>query len=176
MYVLVTGPPAAGKSYVARLLADELRLPLLVKDTIKDALVETLDPPDVEVSRRLGRAAVAALRAVAHDAGSGVLDSVWVDREQACEQLRWLPGALVEVFCRCDLQLMQARYLARAREHRPGYFDLQRSPEELWPESALEPLAGMWPVIEVDTSEDVSAAGLAEAVARLAGDRDGPRR
>ncbi len=176
MYVLVTGPPAAGKSYVARLLADQLGLPLLVKDTIKDALVETLDATDVEVSRRLGRAAVAVLRAVADDVGSGVLDSVWVDREQSREQLRSLPGALVEVFCRCDLQLMQARYRTRARDHRPGSFDLQRSPEELWPESALEPLAGPWPVIEVDTAEDVSAAGLAEAVARLAGDRDRSRR
>jgi len=122
MYVLVTGPPASGKTYVARLLADELGLPLLSKDTIKGALVESLGAGDVEASKRLGRAAVAALLAVAHEVGHGVLDSVWIDRERSRELLPKLPAPLVEVFCRCDVQLMESRYVARTREHPPGHF------------------------------------------------------
>jgi predicted kinase len=166
MYVLVTGPPASGKTYLARLLADEMRLPLLSKDTIKDALIETLGAVDVEASRRLGGAAVAALLAVAHEVGCGVLDSVCVDRTLWREQLPKLPGPLVEVFCRCQVQVMESRFLARATEPRPGYFDLQRSREELWPESSHVPLDGPWPVIEVDTSGEIAASDVAKAIVR----------
>jgi predicted kinase len=166
MYVLVTGPPASGKTYVARLLADEMSLPLLSKDTIKDALIGALGAADVEASKRLGRAAVAGLIAVAHEVGYGVLDSVWVDRERSREQLPGLPGPLVEVFCGCDVQLMESRFLARAREHRPGHFDLQRSREELWAESSLVPLDGPWPVIEVDTSREIAAEAVAIEIVR----------
>jgi dephospho-CoA kinase len=61
VYVLLTGPPASGKTYVSRLLASELGPPLLAKDTIKSALIERLGARNVEASRRLGWAAVAAL-------------------------------------------------------------------------------------------------------------------
>jgi len=169
MYALVTGPPASGKTFVSRLLADELDLPLLAKDTIKAALIERLGARDVEASRRLGRAAVGALLAVANGVGYGVLDSVWIDRERSLQQLQGLPSPMVEVFCRCDVALMEWRYLERARERGPGNFDLQRTREELWPESSLAPLGGPWPIIEVDTSRDISAASVAKAVVEAAG-------
>ncbi|HEX8858768.1 MAG TPA: AAA family ATPase [Actinomycetes bacterium] len=44
--VLVTGPPASGKTTLARPLAFSLGLPLLGKDTIKEALFDTLGNGD----------------------------------------------------------------------------------------------------------------------------------
>ena len=58
---------------------------------------ETLD-----ASHRLGAAAVRALLALARDNGTGVLDSVWVDRERAVADLGALPAQVVEVFCGGD--------------------------------------------------------------------------
>ena len=65
LFVVVSGPPASGKSTLAPILASEIGLPLVAKDTIKDALMSVLGVPDVEASRQLERAAVAAMLAVA---------------------------------------------------------------------------------------------------------------
>jgi predicted kinase len=165
VYVVVTGPPGSGKSTLARSLADELGLPLLAKDTIKQALLDEVGAADVPESRRLGGAAVTALLAVARDAGTGVLDSVWVDRDRSVRRLREL-GGVVEVFCRADVDLMRSRYEQRAPGKGDGHFDGQRPVEELWPEDALRPLDGGWPVVDVDTSGPVDVHRVAERVRR----------
>ena len=163
VYVVVTGPPAAGKSTLSRGLATALGLPLLAKDVVKQGLVDVLGAPDVEASRALGRASVAALLAVAADNGGAVLDSVWVDRSRAVDRIRSL-GKVVEVFCRADVETMRSRYRERARDRGPGHFDEERPDSDLWPETALRPLAGGWPVVEVDTSASVVVARVAQAV------------
>ncbi|KQT91488.1 hypothetical protein ASG49_10705 [Marmoricola sp. Leaf446] len=163
MYVVLTGPPASGKSTLAAALAVELGLPLLAKDTLKRGLVDVLGAADLEASRTLGRAAVVALLAVAREARSGVLDSVWVDRARAVEQLTEL-GVDVEVHCRVGVPILRQRYAARAATKGPGHFDADRPESELWPPSALEPLAGGWPVLEVDTTGPVDVAARARDV------------
>lgn len=58
MFVLVTGPPASGKTTLSTTLAQELGLPRLAKDTIKRGLLQVLEAPDVAGSRTIGAAAV----------------------------------------------------------------------------------------------------------------------
>ncbi len=50
--VLVTGPPASGKSFVAALVAERFGLPLIAKDAIKETLFESLGTGDVAWSQR----------------------------------------------------------------------------------------------------------------------------
>ncbi|MBV9417187.1 MAG: AAA family ATPase, partial [Solirubrobacterales bacterium] len=74
VFVLVAGPPGSGKSTLALPLASELRLPLLAKDAIKEALIEVLGAPaTLEDSRELGRASVMALLTVASTSPGAVL-------------------------------------------------------------------------------------------------------
>jgi predicted kinase len=167
VYVAVTGPPASGKSTLARSLADELGLPLLAKDSVKDGLMALRVPANVAESRALGREAVQRLLVEAAAAGEGVLDSVWVDRGGAVDRLSAL-GEVVEVFCRTDLDTMRRRYGERAPTKGRSHFDEKRAEDELWPREALRPLAGPWPVLEVDTAGEVDVRAVARRV-RAAG-------
>jgi predicted kinase len=163
-YVVVSGPPASGKSTMAPELARGLALPLLAKDTIKDALMELMPVPDIEASRRIGGAAVAVMLAVAAESPVGaVLESTFF-RSKAVVDLARLPGSVVEVFCRCRPEVAGARYTARAGSRGAGHFDHQRRPDELWNDEVAEPVGGAWPVIEVDTNEPVDTGRLLLAV------------
>jgi len=59
--ILVSGPPAAGKTTLARRLAGVFELPLVNKDGIKELLFDTVGTRDYQWSQRLGRASIALL-------------------------------------------------------------------------------------------------------------------
>jgi len=60
-----------------------------------------------------------------------------------------------------------ARYHARAGSRHPGHFDAVRAPDELWNDDISEPVAGGWPVIEVDTNTTIDEHAVALQVRRL---------
>jgi hypothetical protein len=45
------------------------------------------------------------------------------------------------------------RYQTRAGSRHAGHFDSIRSAEELWNDEVSEPVAGGWPLLEIDTTE-----------------------
>jgi predicted kinase len=158
-FVVVSGPPASGKTTLARAIAPALGLPLIAKDTIKEALMGVLPAPDIEASRRIGAASVAALLAVAADSGGAVLESVW-HRSRAQAGLGAVPGGIVEVFCRCDAQVAAQRYIQRAGTRAAGHFDAERAAGELWNDEVAQPVAGGWPVLDISTNGPVDTGRL----------------
>jgi predicted kinase len=170
MFVMVSGPPGSGKSTLARPIADELRLPLIVKDAIKEALMDVLGyPASVEESRTLGRAAVTAMLNVAAASREGaVLDSTFFPYSFA--QLRSLPGPLVEVHCRCPREVAIARYTARSPTRHAGHLDAERQPDELWNEQNTRP-TGIAPAIVIDTTAQVDVTAVIGQIEELARSR-----
>lgn len=167
LFVVVSGPPGSGKSTLAPGLASELGLALVAKDTIKDALMAALPVPDVAESRRLGGAAIRVMFALANDAPAGAVLDCSFHRSQAMGELEQLPGLIVEVFCHCSRDLALQRYRARAESRHPGHFDNKRAPEDLWNDEVSQPVAGDWPVINVDTTSPVDIAELVRRVRAL---------
>ena len=167
-YVVVSGPPGSGKTTLAMALAPALGLPLIAKDTIKEALMTVLPVPDVATSRTIGTASVAALLAVAAQAPGAVLESVW-HRSRSLADLGGLPGNIVEVFCRCDRAAAAQRYARRTGTRAAGHLDAERMAAELWNEEVARPVAGGWPVIEVETATPVEAGPLITAIRAAVG-------
>ena len=164
VFVVVSGPPASGKSTLAPAVAAALGLPLVAKDTIKDAIMTVVDVPDVVASRQVGRASVAVMLAVAAASPIGAVIESNFHRSVAMDELDQLPGPVIELFCRCARDVAWERYRRRAGTRHAGHFDQDRSEEELWNSEVAEPVAGPWPLLEVDTDEAVDVSAVVRFV------------
>jgi predicted kinase len=167
LFVVVSGPPGSGKSTLAAPLARELDLPLLAKDTIKEALMSRLPVEDVSASKRLGGAAMSVMWALAPEAPRGAVLEANYHRSLAIASIRRLPGVIIEVFCRCEHDLALKRYQARASSRHPGHFDSARVSDSSWNREVAEPVAGGWPVLEVDTNDPVLISDVLADLRRL---------
>jgi predicted kinase len=152
-------------------LADELGLPLIAKDTIKEALFDALGTGDREWSQELGRAAHAVMYALAAEQPSAVLEShFW--RGPSEPNLLALERPLIQVYCRCPVEIAWQRYQRRAAspDRHPGHLPDHQSEEMTagWRSDDPRPLALDCPLIEVDTTTPVDAAALAVRVRQAA--------
>jgi predicted kinase len=165
LLVLVTGPPASGKTTLAGPLADHLGLPLLGKDTVKEALFDTLGTGDRAWSRRLGAASYAVLLALARQLPEAVLDANFYPAHgpallEACQRP-------IEIFCRCPAVEIQRRFTQRAPTRHPGHVDHVLDTElKAALAGGVGPLGLGGPVLDVDTSVPVDVAAVAAWVKR----------
>lgn len=187
-FVILNGPPGSGKTTLAGPLSLRLGMAVLSKDTIKESLDDWFPAADVAGSRRLGIAALDVMYALAAKSPGAILESNF-HRGLARPRIEALPGPIVEVFCRCDLALAHHRLRERAAGRGgPGpwrhrvHHDSVIDPAEIYTAENTEPVAGGWPVIEVDTTGPVdvdaligqirSALERADAPAREAGGKN----
>jgi predicted kinase len=160
--ILVTGPPAGGKTTLARRLAADLELPLIEKDLLKEALFDTLGIGDVAWSQRLGGAVYEMLYRLAEvfvSAGTTVLLESNFVTERAAPRFREIaarhPFRAVQLVCIADPATLARRYEERAAtgERHAGHHDVARpaTPPEHWLQRH-GPLDLDGVTIEVDTS------------------------
>jgi predicted kinase len=161
--VLVTGPPASGKTTLAQPLARHLGLPLLGKDTIKEALFNTLGTGDRAWSRRLGAASYAVLLALAGELPAAMLDANFYP-DHGPELLRACQRP-IEVFCRCPAAEVERRFTRRAPARHPGHVDHVLDDQlKAALDGGVGPLGLGGPVLEVDTSSPVDITAVARWV------------
>jgi predicted kinase len=165
--VLVSGSPAAGKTSLARPLARLLGLPLIAKDDIKESLVDVLGDQDGDLgwSRKVGHAACMVLWKLAERAPAAVLEASFRPHSAyERERLTRLDARIVEIYCRCPVDVLLRRFHERAKTAHPAHPATDLTPE--WIAELDEPV-GLGAVVEVDTTRPVDVEALAAQVASL---------
>jgi predicted kinase len=129
--VVVCGPPASGKSTLARTIAEEFRLPLLAKDAIKEVLFDSLGAHDRAWSRRLGAAMTPLLLHLLEEelrAGRPVVVESNFTPASADAAFRKLGARAayraLQFYCTGDPEVLTARFRARAPGRHPGHVEL----------------------------------------------------
>lgn len=173
--VLVGGAPGAGKTTLARRLAQDLGQPLLAKDEIKEALYDTLGAPDRAASQRIGAATYAVVYLLAERllaAGVSPIIESNFRRGVSEPELRSLTAQTptVLIHCQAPRDIILARYAERAAsgERHPGHHDHDAAAALAANLAAghFEPLDLAIPTLVVDTINGYAPAY--EAIVRFA--------
>jgi predicted kinase len=168
LLVIVTGPPAAGKTTIARALAARLRLALIAKDTIKEALFDGLGSGDLAWSQRLGTGTCLALLALTEESvaagASLVLEANFVRGGEIETRLAALPARFLQIHCSAPLEVLLARYAGRERH--PGHVDAERieALRDAVATARHDPLDLPGKLVRLDTSGHVE---IGDVLARL---------
>jgi predicted kinase len=145
--LLVTGPPAAGKTTIAAALAERLGLPLLAKDTLKETLGGSLGVTGRAESRRLGAAVFELLAALTRELlVHGVSLAVEGNFDRASPLFHDLPPArIVQVHVTAPPEVLHERLLARDASRHPVHYDSEAADE-----IAAQAAGGRFDPLELD--------------------------
>lgn len=169
LLVVVTGPPASGKSTIARELASVLSIPYVSKDELKERLYEQLGS-GAELEEAIERSALAILHSVTESnlrVGVDVLVESNFDRDTDTGPLCALDARIVQVHCGGDTDALVRAFAERSAsgERHPGHDDRPTDAEEVRRkiESGFwDPLDLPGEVIRVDaTRGDVDVRSIA---------------
>jgi predicted kinase len=169
LLVVVTGPPAAGKTTIARAIAARLRLPLIAKDTLKEALFDGLGTGDLAWSQRLGEATYLAIQALVEESvaagASMVLEGNLVRGSPLEAALAALPARFFQVHCSAPLEFLIERYAGRSRH--PGHVDSERidALRQAVETGRHEPLYLPGQTIRLETTQPVDIEAVVERIA-----------
>ncbi len=163
LWLIVTGPPAAGKTTLARRLALDLKIPLFEKDVFKDVLYQALGFGDKDWSRRIGLSAINLLFLTADRmlaTGASLITESNFYRQLSSERVGEIAdnanARVVQVHCSAPPDILVTRNAARLAPSRlrPGHHVMPS--EELLAgirSGTWEPLDVPSKTVHVDTSD-----------------------
>lgn len=176
--VLVTGPPASGKTTLAEALSRELEWPCISRDAFKEILFDELGWSDRAWSQRLGRATWPLLyHIVAEELGAGrslIAEANFSAALDAAVFARLPQFRAIQIYCTATPETILERFAARARDggRHPGHADESISAEiaagldaDRWAPLDLE---GERIDVDTSTGEPIDAVAMAERIRSLA--------
>ena len=123
--IVISGPPASGKTTLSKTLSEELNLPILAKDSLKESLLDSLGHSARERSIELGYAAFQLHLALARELSSTDTNFIYETAfyKQSTEDITHaLNGCdIIQAHLSADIETMLHR--AKTRERHPGHAD-----------------------------------------------------
>ncbi len=155
--IIVNGPPASGKSTIAREMARSFNLPILARDTIQEVLYDVIGTGDREYNRMLGRAGMAVIWAVINNfpLNASVIIDTWCRYPPYDWVVQGLATAgidrFVEIWCHAPGEILSSRYLSRVGVRHPGHPGKEFAVELIEIAKKAKPM-GIGELFLVDTS------------------------
>jgi len=170
-FVVVSGLPGSGKSWLALKLAPLLGLAVIDKDDILERLFDLKGVGDSDWRRTLSRESDLILRLESEASRGALLVSHWHlpgMPSASGTPTDWLPGLsnrIVNLHCECSAEVAAARFSQRKRHS--GHLDYAKSREQIL--ASLQDLLRLKPLeigerVSVDTSAEIT---FRELVARI---------
>jgi len=156
LLVIVTGPPAAGKTTIAAALRKRLGLPLIAKDTLKELLGGSFGIEDRARSQQLGGVVLELIALVVKElleqGVSVIAEGNFTERSALFFGLP--PAEIVQVYVTATPDTLRDRMLMRDTHRHPVHYDREAADEV-----SARAAAGEWPalpiggrLIEIDTT------------------------
>lgn len=163
--IIINGLPGAGKTTIAKPLADRLKLPLIEKDSIKEYLFDTLGVRDREWSRTLGMASndfLYSLASILLSRGESVIIENAFEVAFAKPRITAIVDQygpeVFEIYCAANKDIRRSRFISRNEmgKRHAGHVDADNYPKP----ADDEPLEKYAPInigkrIDINTSDSI---------------------
>lgn len=172
-FVVISGLPGSGKSTLGRGLAHALKLAIIDKDEILEALYDQKGVGDAAWRRQLSRESDRIFESQAKASTGAILISHWhlagmaSDSGTPTEWMAELGGVVVHIHCVCPVEIAAERF--RGRRRHAGHLDGRPYAEILASLQQTERLGklGIGTRLDVDTSRTVDVEAVVLAIENL---------